>query len=130
MICVMLKEYRISELSQEFDVTPRTLRFYEEKGMLRPRRSGQNRFYSSADYTRLRLILRGKRLGFSLAESQQLIEMYEPDSSNVAQLQAVLDKIAEKRTHLQQQLEDLTTMQSDLDEWETRYQAALAKLSN
>lgn len=111
-------------------MTPRTLRFYEEKGMLRPRRSGQNRFYSSADYTRLRLILRGKRLGFSLAESQQLIEMYEPDSSNVAQLQAVLDKIAEKRTHLQQQLEDLTTMQSDLDEWETRYQAALAKLSN
>src|SRR5690554_7011730 len=70
----------IGELAREFDVTTRTIRFYEDEGLLQPRRRGQTRIYSSADRTTLKLILRGKRLGFSLAESRQLIQMYNPRS--------------------------------------------------
>ena len=83
--------HTIRELSKEFGVTPRTLRFYEEKGLLSPTRSGQNRIYSAADRTRLRLILRGKALGFTLEESAEIISMYDPSSSNERQLQAVID---------------------------------------
>ena len=121
----MLVSYSIQQLSKEFEVTPRTLRFYEEKGLLSPQRKGQNRVYSAADRSRLRLILRGKRLGFTLRESLQLIEMYQPQTSNRKQLQAVLDKIQEKRAALASQLDDLKTMQKDLQTWERRYNEAL-----
>jgi len=123
----MSKHYSIQQLSREFEVTPRTLRFYEEKGLLSPSRQGQSRIYSSADRSRLRLILRGKRLGFSLLESQQLIEMYEPNSGNQKQLKAVLAKIKEKQALLAEQLRDLKSMQSDMREWEQRYRNAIAK---
>ena len=83
-------EYSIRELSQEFEVTTRTLRFYEEKGLLSPTRAGQNRIYSAADRTRLILILRGKKLGLSLEQSADLIAMYDPDSNNKKQLEALI----------------------------------------
>ena len=121
----MSEHYTIQQLSKEFEITPRTLRFYEEKGMLKPQRNGQNRIYSVADRSRLRLILRGKSLGFTLQESQELIAMYQPQTSNRQQLQAVLDKIQEKKALLQAQLADIETMQQDLDVWEQRYSAAL-----
>ncbi|MBT3425869.1 MAG: MerR family DNA-binding transcriptional regulator, partial [Gammaproteobacteria bacterium] len=70
--------YSISELSNEFRITPRTLRFYEEKGLLNPTRNGQTRVYNGSDRVRLELILRGKRLGFSLEESCDIINMYDP----------------------------------------------------
>ena len=122
---MMSEHYTIQQLSKEFEITPRTLRFYEEKGMLKPQRNGQNRIYSVADRSRLRLILRGKRLGFTLQESQELIAMYQPQTSNQQQLQAVLEKIQEKKALLQAQLADIETMQQDLDVWEQRYSAAL-----
>lgn len=122
----MAQNYSISDLSREFEVTPRTLRFYEEKCLLKPKRDGQSRIYSASDRSRLRLILRGKRLGFSLQESQHLIEMYEPRSSNKKQLRAVLDKIRNKRSELEQQMADIKTMQQDLRAWEKRYADALS----
>jgi len=114
------RHFSIRDLAREFQVTPRTLRFYEEKGLLCPARSGQNRVYSAADRTRLRLILRGKRLGFTLEESADLILMYDPASTNEKQLQALIDKIREKKERLQQQKKDLELMIRDLKDWEQR----------
>ncbi|WP_156504026.1 MerR family DNA-binding transcriptional regulator, partial [Oleiphilus sp. HI0066] len=73
-----MPSYSISELSHEFDITTRTMRFYESEGLLSPKRDGQTRIYAEADRVRLKLILRGKRLGLSLAESKELIDMYKP----------------------------------------------------
>ena len=84
--------YSISDLSNEFGVTPRTLRFYEEKGLLQPARIGQSRRYSPADRARLILILRGKTLGLSLRESAELIGMYDPASNNRKQIKRLIEK--------------------------------------
>lgn len=120
------RTYSISELAEEFAITTRAIRFYEEKGLLQPRRQGQTRIYSAADRVKLILILRGKRLGLSLEESRDIIEMYHPDQDNSQQLQTLLDKIREKREHLKQQLQDLRTMMRELDEAETRCLDAMA----
>ncbi|MBC7192557.1 MerR family DNA-binding transcriptional regulator [Marinobacter sp.] len=118
--------YSISELSREFDITTRTIRFYEEADMLQPERQGQARVYSDRDRIKLKLILRGKRLGFSLAESRELIEMYDPASDNRHQLEALLGKIRERREALERQLLDIRAMQSELDEAESRCLSALS----
>jgi len=114
----MKSTYSISDLAQEFDITTRTIRFYEEKGLLSPKRNGSTRLYSLGDRTTLKLILRGKRLAFSLTESLELINMYDHDKSNKAQLEKVVGTIREKRIHLQQQLNDLEAMMIDLDKAE------------
>lgn len=124
------KQYSIRELAAEFGVTTRTLRFYEEKGMLRPRREGQTRIYDSADRTRLRLIVRGKRLGFSLEESSEIIGMYDPAASNNKQLQALINKMREKRSQLELQQEDLDQMLHDLSAAEQRCKLAMTKQSS
>jgi DNA-binding transcriptional MerR regulator len=116
--------WSIGELAREFDVTTRTIRFYEDEGLLEPTRRGQTRIYSAADRTALKLILRGKRLGFSLAESRQLIQMYNPEA-NRAQLEALLAKIHERRAQLLQQLRDIEVLQLELDEAEKRCLEAL-----
>ncbi|MDY6797343.1 MAG: MerR family DNA-binding transcriptional regulator [Pseudomonadota bacterium] len=118
--------YSISELAREFDITTRTIRFYEEADMLQPERQGQARVYSDRDRVKLKLILRGKRLGFSLAESRELIEMYDPASDNRHQLEALLGKIRERREALERQLLDIRAMQSELDEAESRCLSALS----
>ena len=120
--------YTIRELSEEFDVTPRTLRFYEEKGLLSPARSGQNRIYDAADRTCLRLILRGKALGFTLEESAELISMYDPASDNGSQLQAVIDKIREKKARVLAQKAAIELLLQDLNEWERRSLRSLQTL--
>lgn len=112
--------YTISELAREFDITTRTIRFYEEAGLLDPRREGQQRIYSDADRVKLKLILRGKRLGFSLAESRDIIEMYDPESGNERQLNALLTKIRERREQLNDQMRELQLMQVELEEAEQR----------
>lgn len=119
--------YSISELAQELDVTTRTIRFYEEQGMLSPTRRGQERIYSPKDRVTLKLILRGKRLGFSLAECKTLIELYDPQTGNQKQLHTMLALIAERRRHLEQQLLDIRQMQLELDTAEERCRAALAE---
>jgi DNA-binding transcriptional MerR regulator len=116
----MTKHYSISDLSQEFDITTRTLRFYEEKGLLSPERQGQNRIYSAADRARLKLILRGKRLGLTLEESSGIIAMYDPQTNNKKQLQTLIHKIREKRHQLEQQQKDLDLMILDLNDSEER----------
>lgn len=122
--------YTISDLAREFDITTRTIRFYEEAGMITPERDGQTRIYSDQDRVKLKLILRGKRLGFSLAESRELIEMYDPSSDNAHQLKALQEKINQRREALKQQLTDIEIMQTELDSAEDRCLAALAALDN
>lgn len=107
--------YSISELAKEFDITTRTIRFYEDKGMIIPARRGQTRIYSAADRTRLKLILRGKRLGFSLDESNAIIDMYDPSGNNAQQLQTLIERIRQQRQTLQNQLEEIQEMLHDLD---------------
>lgn len=124
----MPTSYSISELARELDITTRTIRFYEEHGMLAPERRGQERIYSPRDRVALKLILRGKRLGFSLAECKELIDLYQPDGSNRRQLESFQRKIEERRAQLQQQLLDIQQMQLELDVAEQRCSLALQEL--
>jgi DNA-binding transcriptional MerR regulator len=124
----MKKTYSISELAGEFDISTRTIRFYEEKGYLSPRRIGTRRVYSTADRTRLRLILRGKRLGLSLEETADLIRMYGSQSGNRQQLERFIARIGDKRAELERKRRDLEVVLNDLDNVETKCQQALAQL--
>lgn len=119
--------YSISDLAQRFDITTRTIRFYESEGLLSPEREGQKRLYSAKDYTTLKLILRGKRLGWSLAESRDLIQMYSPGQNNKAQYEKVLEKVQDSRERLEQQKHDIEIMLMELDEHEARVKAVLKK---
>jgi DNA-binding transcriptional MerR regulator len=121
----MSRTYSISDLAREFDLTTRTIRFYEDEGMLSPERRGQTRIYSARDRVRLILILRGKRLGFSLAECQELINLYDPEGGNRAQMNLMLDKLKQRREALDQQLRDIRQMQKELDAAEARIRDAL-----
>jgi DNA-binding transcriptional MerR regulator len=123
-------QYSIGELSREFDITTRTIRFYETEGLLHPTRKGQTRIYNDADRVTLKLIIRGKRLGLSLAESKELIELYDPTGANHLQLQRLLDKINERRNVLKQQIEDIRVMEHELNEAEVRCLEAMNKQSN
>ena len=116
-----------SDLAKEFDVTTRTIRFYEAEGLLQPKRNGQTRIYDDADRVSLKLIIRGKRLGLSLAESKELIQLYDPSGANQLQLQRLVDKIHERRDILEQQIEDIQVMQHELDDAEARCIEAMNK---
>lgn len=108
--------YSISELAEEFGVTTRTIRFYEEKGLIHPRREGQKRLYTPADRVRIKLILRGKRIGMSLQESVELIDMYDPEHNNRDQLHSLIGTVQEKRARLLRQKRDIEDMLAGLDE--------------
>ena len=125
----MPTEYTISDLASEFDITTRTLRFYEEKGLLNPRRNGQSRIYSPADRTRLKLVLRGKRIGLSLEDSAEIIGMYDPCGSNQQQLEKLLAAIAVQKEKLVAQQNALADMMKDLNEVEKRTRSALKSVS-
>ena len=114
-----MREYSISQLSKEFQVTTRTIRHYEERGLVAPRRRGQTRIYSPADRTRLKLILRGKRLGLSLEDSREIIDMYEPGKSNIDQLKKLVTAIQVQRLQLTQQLDDIGSLLKDLNQAES-----------
>jgi DNA-binding transcriptional MerR regulator len=124
---VMTTTYTISDLAREFDVTTRTIRFYEDEGLLSPERQGQARIYSPRDRVLLKLILRGKRLGFSLAECRELFDLYKPEEGNITQLQRMLDKLAGRRAAMEQQLNDIKVMQLELDAAEQRIRDALTE---
>ena len=117
--------YTISDLAQRFDITTRAIRFYESEGLLSPEREGQKRLYSQKDYITLKLILRGKRLGWSLAESRELIQMYDSSSNNQEQYKKVLEKVQDSRERLEQQKNDIEIMLMELDEHEARVREAL-----
>jgi DNA-binding transcriptional MerR regulator len=120
--------YSISDLASEFDVTTRTIRFYEEKGLLNPRREGTRRIYGPADRTRLRLILRGKRLGLSLDESAEIIRMYGTPGKNRRQLELLISRIQERRADLLRQQMDLQAMLQELSNAEQQCREALDAL--
>mgnify|MGYP000276402999 FL=1 len=123
----MSKQYTISDLASEFDITTRTIRFYEEKDLLSPEREGTKRLYNQADRVKLRLIIRGKRLGLTLEESKLIIDMYNPSGGNEQQLQALISQVRHKRAQLQEQLIDLNNMIDDLDNAEQNCMAELEK---
>tara|TARA_B100001059_G_scaffold227325_1_gene256977 strand:+ start:4098 stop:4475 length:378 start_codon:yes stop_codon:yes gene_type:complete len=123
----MTQTYSISDLARELDITTRAIRFYEEQNMLSPERRGLERVYSARDKVTLKLILRGKRIGFSLAECKELIELYDPSHGNRKQLETFMDKIAQRRAQLAQQLLDIEQMQIELDTAEERCRTALAQ---
>ena len=125
----MKKKYSISDLAREFGVTTRTIRFYEEKGYLSPKREGTRRIYSSLDRTSLRLILRGKRLGLTLDETADMIKMYGSPRGNQKQLEKFIVRIGEKRTELEQKQRDLEFMLTDLQSVEDKCHVALAEVT-
>lgn len=123
----MNETYGISELAGEFGVTTRTVRFYEDKGLLSPAREGQRRIYSPRDRVRLRLIMRGKRLGLSLEEIGELIDLYDVDPSEVTQLKHFVDVIRQRRVILDGQKRDINESLAELERLEEQCTAILAK---
>jgi DNA-binding transcriptional MerR regulator len=118
--------FGIGDLAREFGITTRTIRFYEERGLLHPLRLGQRRRFSAADRVRLKLILRGKRIGLTLEECREIIEMYRPEEQNRTQLTTLLAAVAERRTQLLAQRRDLEETLLALDDVEQRCRTALA----
>jgi len=116
----------ITDLAQEFDITPRAIRFYEDVGLLTPSRAGRNRIYNQRDRTRLKLTLRGKRLGLSLQEIKQLVDMYDSPSDTLPQLQAFLQVLAAHRQLLEQQREDIEITLAEITQHEARCRQLLA----
>ena len=121
------RTHSISELAREFGVTTRTIRFYEEKGLIHPTRDGRKRLYSPADRVRIKLILRGKRIGMTLQESVDLIDMYDPARNNAQQLHSLMNTIAGRRSALLQQKKDINDMLASLDEVQALCEQALGK---
>ena len=120
--------FTITELAAEFDITPRAIRFYEDMGLLSPAREGRNRVYTHRDRTRLKLTLRGKRLGLSLQEIKQLVDMYDAAGADTApQLKAFLEVLAQHRRQLEQQLEDIEVTLEEISQHEERCRALLAQ---
>jgi DNA-binding transcriptional MerR regulator len=111
----MSDTYSISDLAREFEVTTRTIRFYEDQGLLSPARAGATRVFSNRDRVRLKLALRGKRLGFSLAEIRELFELYDVSRDEKQQLEAFLLRLERRRTLLEQQREDIEVMLNEID---------------
>lgn len=111
----MNQTYSISELANEFGITPRAVRFYEEKGLISPLRNGQDRVYSKRDRGRLILILRGKRLGFSLADIREMIDLYDPEDGQKEQLRVTLQKSRERIDALKQQRADIDDVLNELE---------------
>jgi DNA-binding transcriptional MerR regulator len=123
------RTFSIGELAKSMDITPRSIRFYEEQGLLNPTRNGQNRIYLKKDQVRLKLVLRGKRLGFSLAETKTLFDLYDSHQNSKVQLEAMLKMTATKRAHMQQQLEDIEMLKVELEDVEARCQDELNALT-
>ena len=120
-------EFSISELAREFDITPRAIRFYEDHGLLAPTRAGQRRIYSLRDRTRLKLTLRGKRLGLTLSEIRELIDMYEPGRDERPQLTRFLAVLENHKASLLQQRGDIEAQLTELEAFEKRIRKQLKR---
>jgi DNA-binding transcriptional MerR regulator len=120
-------EFSISELAREFDITPRAIRFYEAEGLLAPKRDGQRRIYSPRDRTRLKLTLRGKRLGLTLSEIKDLIDMYEPGRDERPQLARFLAVLEEHKASLVQQQVDIEAQLSEIQAFEKKVRKQLRR---
>jgi DNA-binding transcriptional MerR regulator len=119
--------WTISELAQEFSITPRTLRFYEDQGIVSPGRDGRNRVYGARDRTRLKLALRGKRLGLQLSEILSLINMYDGPGDSASQLRHYMAVLKKHRNVLEQQRRDLDETLAEIDRQQKNCEALLAQ---
>jgi DNA-binding transcriptional MerR regulator len=122
--------YSITELAREFDVTPRAIRFYEDQGILQPRRTGSSgltRVYSNRDRTRLKLTLRGKRLGLTLTQVRELIDMYETPKDASAQARRFLAVLEQHRRALEQQREDIQVTLTEIGQHEAECKRLLGR---
>src|SRR6266480_4647537 len=120
-------EFSIGELAREFDITPRAIRFYEAEGLIAPRRDGQRRIYTPRDRTRLKLTLRGKRLGLTLSEIRELIDMYEPGRDERPQLERFLGVLEAHKASLLQQRSDIEAQLSELQAFEKKVKKQLRR---
>ena len=118
--------FTISELAEEFDITPRAIRFYEDVGLLTPTRAGRKRVYAQRDRTRLKLTLRGKRLGLSLQEVKDLVDLYESPADTAQQLAAFLRTLAQHRAQLERQRQDIEITLAEIGQHEERCRRVLA----
>ncbi|HEY9376539.1 MAG TPA: MerR family DNA-binding transcriptional regulator [Jiangellaceae bacterium] len=124
------RTWTITELAREFGVTQRTLRFYEEHGLLTPERRGTQRVFHTGDRVRLELVLRGKRLGFPLEEIKKIVGMYDADSGETGQLAYLLEQIAVRRSELEQRRSDIVRTLAELDDLERRCRDDLVRLGS
>ncbi len=122
----MSATHTITELAREFDITTRTIRHYEDEGLLSPRREGQNRLFSQRDRVRLKLALRGKRLGFTLAEIRELFDLYDLARDEKQQLEQFLTKLEKRRASLEQQREDIEVLLNEITFFESQCRKLLA----
>lgn len=120
--------YTISELVREFDITARTIRFYEDQGLLAPARQGRNRVYSRRDRARLKLTLRGKRLGFALSEIRELFELYDSAQNEKPQLMQFLLILEKRRTQLEQQRGEIDAMLAEIRASENQCRSVLHEI--
>lgn len=118
--------FSISDLAREFGITPRTIRFYEDQGLISPRREGRTRVFTRRDRTRLKLALRGKRLGFSLAEIGYLIGMYDTARDKNTQLTEFLNGLSQRKAALMQQREDIEAVLQEVSAFELQCQELLS----
>ena len=121
--------YTISQLAREFDVTTRAIRFYEDQGLLVPQREGRRRIYSKRDRTRLKLILRGKRLGMTLGETRELFDLFDSSRGEVRQLEVFLQILAERRSILEQQQRDIEAVLHEINSAATECERLLVERS-
>jgi DNA-binding transcriptional MerR regulator len=124
------RTWTITELADEFGVTLRTLRFYEEHGLITPERRGTQRIFHAGDRVRLELVLRGKRLGFPLEEIKKIVGMYDSEPGEAGQLAYLLDQVAVRRTELEQRRADIERTLVELDDLERRCRDDLARLGS
>jgi DNA-binding transcriptional MerR regulator len=124
----MREYYSITELTREFDISTRTLRFYEDEGLITPVRRGRTRLFRPSDRQLVRQILRGKRLGFSIAEIREIIQMYKEPPGEAGQLSLMIRRIEEKRENLRQKRRDLEETLTELDLAEDACLERLAEL--
>ena len=122
--------FTISDLATEFALTTRAIRFYEDEGLISPRRSGRSRIYGDRERVRIKLILRGKRLGLSLAEIRELLDLYEVNKSERAQLVKFLQVLSERRAMLRQQQEDIAIVMAEIEAVERQCRKRLRNETN
>ena len=123
------RTWTIGELADEFGVTHRTIRFYEDQGLITPERRGTARVFHPRDRVRLALVLRGKRLGFDLGQIRRIVDMYDEEPGEEGQLRYFLAQIAERRAELEQRRRDIDTTLAELADVERRARETLATLS-
>jgi len=119
--------YSISDLAREFDVTPRAIRFYEGEGLLNPRREGSRRIYSKRDFVRLKLVLRGKRLGLSLAQVREMFDLYDSAKDERPQLEKFLAALAARREQLERQRGEIEEELAEIRTFELQSRKLLAE---